>query len=310
VTRAEEAAALVPDGFREFVTRHTAEAGAVGGPSGADWAAALPRLLADALDAWDLTPLGLGRAGWTAVVVPVLRDGEALALKVVWPHIEGRDEALVLRHWDGDGAVRLVAADPARGALLLEALDPTRDLRSVDVDTACEVVGGLLRRLARPAPPQLRTPSASSRQHTAFVSRADSPLPRRMQERTLGRLEELLADPQCDATLLHADLHYENVLAADREPWLAIDPHPLAGHPGFELQPLLRNRVDELGTGSTFRWLVRRRVEVAAEAAGIDEDVALSWCYVATAIEAGWAAADGDHDAVSFNVALLKALDG
>lgn len=310
MTRTEDAAALVPAAFREFVTRHTAEAGAVGGPSGADWAASLPRLLAECLDEWELEPRGPAATGWTALVLPVRRGDEELALKVVWPHIEGRDEALVLRHWDGDGAVRLVAADPTRGALLLEALDSTLDLRPVAIDTACEVIGGLLRRLHRPALPQLRRLSDYARQHTRAVVGDDSPLPRRMRERTAGRLADLLADPGCDATVLHADLHFENVLGGRREPWLAIDPHPLAGHPGFEVPPLLRNRVDELGTGSTFRWSVRRRVEVVCEAAGIDVDMALAWAYVGVAMEAGWAAKDGDRDGLTFCVALLKALDG
>ena len=310
VTRTEDAAALVPPAFVEFVQRFSAEDGAVGGPSGGEWAATLPRLLAEALDEWELTPRGPGLTGWTAVVVPVLRAGEPLVLKVGWPHIESRDEALVLRHWAGDGAVRLHAADPSRGALLLEELDATRDLDTVDVDTACEIVGGLLARLHRPAPPQLRRLSDYARHHADAVVAQNCPLPRRLQERALGRLDDLLSDPDCDGTLLHTDLHYRNVLAAEREPWLAIDPSPLAGHPGFELQPLVRNRREELGTGSTFRWMVRRRIELAAEAAATDEDQALAWSYVATAIEAGWAARDGDDDEVTFNVALLKALDG
>jgi streptomycin 6-kinase len=113
---------------------------------------------------------------------------------------------------------------------------------------------------------------------------------------------------------VHTDLHYRNVLASlpgsGRPDWLAIDPHAMAGHPGFEIQPLLRNRTEELGTGSAFRHLVRRRLEICCEAAGIDEDEALAWTYVHTAMEAGWAGADGDRDGVSFNIALLKALDG
>ena len=173
-----------------------------------------------------------------------------------------------------------------------------------------EVVGGLLRRLHRPALPQLRRLSDYAREHTARVLAEDSPLPRRMRERTAGHLDALLSDAACDGTLLHADLHFENVLGARREPWLAIDPHPIAGHPGLELAPLLSNRVDELGTGSTFRWSVRRRVEVVCDAAGIDEDAALAWSYVATAIQAGWAAKDGDRDGLTFSVSLLKALDG
>ena len=314
MTRTEDVVELVPDAFREFVGRFSTEDGAVGGPSGADWAARLPRLLAEVLDDWGLEPLGVGRTGWTSVVVPVLRDGQELALKLVWPHVESRDEPLVLRHWDGHGAVRLVAADPGRSVLLLEALDATRDLRSVDVDTACLVAGDLLRQLHVPAPAGLRRLSTFAQEQLARLEASEGALPRRMLERTATLVRDLTADDRCDATLVHTDLHYENVLASrpgsGRPDWLAIDPHAMAGHPGFEIQPLLRNRTDELGTGSAFRNLVRRRLEICCEAAGIDEDEALAWTYVHTAVEAGWAAGDGDRDAVSFNVALLKALDG
>jgi streptomycin 6-kinase len=314
VTRPEEAAALVPSAFGELVRRFSAEDGAVGGPSGAQWEAGLPRLLAQLLDEWELAPTGPGETGWTAVVVPVLRHGERLALKVVWPHIEARTEALVLRHWDGRGAVRLVAADPGRGALLLEALDPTRDLRTLDMDAACTVAGSLLTQLNVMAPPGLRPLSTFAREQLVKIAAAEGTLPRRMLDRLTGLVRDLTADPACDATLVHTDLHYENVLASrdgsGRPPWLAIDPHAMAGHPGVELQPLLRNRVDEYGTGSTFRWQVRRRVEVACEAAGVEEELAYAWSYVVTAMQARWAAEDGDADLVSFNIALLKALEG
>ncbi|SDO75454.1 streptomycin 6-kinase [Pedococcus dokdonensis] len=314
MTRVEDAAELVPPEFRASVQRFSADDGAVGGPSGADWSAQLPRRLAEVLDDWGLEPLGIGHTGWTAVVVPVRRDGQPLALKLVWPHVEARDEALVLRHWDGRGAVRLVAADPSRGALLLEQLDPSRDLRTLDVDQACEVVGGLLRQLHVPAPPGLRPLSTFAREQLSRLESTEGALPRRMLARTAGLVHELTADESCDATLVHTDLHYENVLASlpgsGRPEWLAIDPHAMAGHPGFEVQPLLRNRTDELGTGSTLRYLVRRRLEICCEAAAVDEDEALAWTYVHTAMQAGWAARDGDRDALSFNIALLKALDG
>jgi streptomycin 6-kinase len=310
VTRPQEAAELIPSPFLDLVGRFSAEQGAVGGPSGSAWAANLPRLLASVLDDWGLEPRGPGRTGWTAVVVPVQRAGEPLVLKLVWPHLEARDEPLVLRHWDGHGAVRLIAADPSRGALLLEALDASRDLGSVDIDRACEVAGGLLRRLCVPAPPGLRTLSGHATAEVAALARSEGVLPRRMLERATALARELTSDEGCDASIIHTDLHYENILAGKREPWLAIDPKPLAGHPGFEVQPLLRNRVDELGSGSAFRHRVRRRLEIVTAAAGIDEDQALAWTYLHTAIQAGWAAKDGDSDAVSFAIALLKALDG
>jgi streptomycin 6-kinase len=314
VTRTEEAAELVPEPFLTAVSRYTALQGALDGPSGQQWADRLPRLLADVLDDWELVPNGPSTSGLTALVVPVLRDGEAYALKLAWPHLEGRDEPLALRHWDGRGAVRLFAADPSRGALLLERLDGTRDLTGVDLDTACEVVGALLAELNVPAPQGLRRLSSFAREQAAKLTVSEGLLPRRMVERTGALVRELTSDPQCDAALLHTDLHYENVLASlrasGRPPWLAIDPHAMAGHPGFEIQPLLRNRTDELGTGSAFRYLTRRRLEICAEAAGIPEDEALAWSYVHSAFQARWAAQEGDHAAVSLHIALLKALDG
>ncbi len=297
---------LIPDDWLGRVARLPPSTG----PSGAEWADGLPRLLDSLLEEWSLVPAGPGRTGWTAVVVPVDRDGEALALKVVWPHEEAAGEHLALRHWAGDGAVRLVAADPGRGGLLLERLDPERDLRTVDIDTACEVVGGLLARLHVPAPPSVRPLSGFvARQVERLTQRED--LPRRWVARVAGLARELTEGPDAgaDARLLHTDLHFENVLAGTREPWLAIDPKPFAGHPGFELQPLLRTRVDELGTGSGLRWSVRRRLSVAAEAAGIDEEEARLWSIVHAGLQALWSAQDGDAESLSLHLAMLKALE-
>lgn len=279
-----------------------------GGPSGAEWVRRVPQLVADAMDQWSVTQDGPARTGYTAAVLPVRRDGQTLALKVVWPCPDTAGEHLALRHWSGRGAVRLVAADPGRCALLLERLDADRDLRVLDVDAACEVIGSLLRQLHVPAPPTIRRLSAfSSRNLAALASRPD--LPRRLVARVSGLVAELTSDPACDATLLHVDLHDLNVLAAERAPWLAIDPQPMAGHPGYELHPMLRNRVAELGSGSAFRWSVRRRVEVVCEAAGIDEQLARWWTIVACGFQAAWAAEEADPERVSFNIALAKALE-
>ena len=97
-------------------------------------------------------------------------------LKVGWPHVDSAQEHLALRAWNGHGAVRLVAADPARGALLLERLDSTRDLGSVDIDEACAIVGGLHRSLHVPAPPTIRSLAAHLEPYLAqLTERTDAP---------------------------------------------------------------------------------------------------------------------------------------
>lgn len=274
----------------------------------------LPHLLARTLDDWGVHPVGPARTGCTALVIPVERDGTALALKLVWPHTDGAGEPLALRLWDGNGAVRLVAANPGRGALLLEWLDPTRDLEdpAVDIDTACEIIGQLLRRLHVPAPPNIRSLAVFLDEHlhgARGLTRAGDQLPRRAVDRALKLATDLLAQDDATTTLVHGDLHFRNVLAAEREPWLTIDPKPLAGHPGIELQPVLRNRVPELGTGSAFRWSVRRRLEVVCDSAGIDEDTARGWTIVISTLEAYWATLAGVPEHVGLHLALAKALD-
>lgn len=293
--------ALPPD----WVTRVSAYP-ADGGPSGADWVAGVPRLVDEALARWDLEVDGEPRTGWTALVVPVTRDGEPLALKVGWPHPEAEHEALVLRTWAGEGAVRLVAALPSDGTLLLERLDADTDLTGVWVDEACEAVGGLLARLQVPAPPQLpRLPEYLAPHLERMATRPA--VPRRVVSRTQGLARELLSGTVPEV-LLHTDLHFENVLQGP-EGWTAIDPKPVAGHPAFDVFPVLHNRVDELGSGAAFRWSVRHRVALVAEAAGIDLDEALAWTLLRAGVEVSWVSETGDADELSLHVALTKALD-
>ncbi len=295
---------VIPADWLAWISRRPAE----GGPSGAQWAAHAQRTLAGAFERWGLVPDGPLRTGWTAVVAPVLRDGEPLALKVVRRSVDTDGEPLALRLWAGDGAVRLVAALPSDGLLLLERLDADTDLRTLDVDTGCHVIGALLARLHRPAPAALPPVSPWAREWLAAAAGRDA-LPRRMVARCTGLLDELSGDPAADATLVHGDLHFENVLAGAREPWLAIDPQPRAGHPGWDLHAVLRNRRDELGTGAAMRWSVRRRLEVWCDAAGVPEDLARSWTIVRCGVEAVWALGDGNAEEVSFSIALAKALD-
>jgi streptomycin 6-kinase len=293
------AAPYVPDAWLARIAGRPAD----GGPSGAEWARSARRIVIECLDRWDLVVTGPAATGWTAVVLPVERDGRPAALKVGWPHVQSSAEHIALQLWGGRGAARLLAADPGRGALLLEWLDPSRTLGAEDAFTACDIAGALLRRLHVAAPPTVPLLVDHLRPH---LDRLDDPaVPRRFAVRTRSLAAELLDDDT--QVVLHTDLHYENVLGGTREPWAAIDPKPFAGHPGFEFQPLLRNRVGELGTGSSLRWSVRHRLERAAEAAGVDYEAARLWTLLHTGLQILWARENPDQ--ASLHIALFKALE-
>ena len=268
---------------------------------GDDWAAwvdRLPAMTRDLLDEWDLTVDGALMHGYCSLVVPVQTgDGQPAALKL---HTgvdadESDFEHLALHHWHGDGTVLLLRADPHRRAMLLERLHQ-RDLTSVGDIEACEIVAGLYPRIHVPALPQLRTLTSYVERWTADLAAlpADAPIPRRMREQCVALARDLVADPASVGVIIHGDLHYENVLAADREPWLVIDPKPMSGDPHYEIAPMLWNRFDELG--DNLRDGIRRRFHTIVDAAGLDEDRARDWVVVRMIHNASWDVIDGDPD--------------
>jgi streptomycin 6-kinase len=298
------------------------------GHRGAGWQAfldRLPQLLDDLVAEWELTPTGEVWSGYASVVLPVRRasGGEPAdaVLKVTYPgDDETEHEPLALQHWHGRGAVLLLRADPHRRAMLLERLH-RRDLTALDPLEACEVVAGLYPRLHVPAPPQLRPVTGYLnrwRQPLADLPR-DAPVPRRMVEQALSLLRDLTDDPASTGTVLHHDLHYENVLAGDREPWLAIDPQAMSGDPHAEPAPMLWNRWDELVAHShDVRTGLRARFHTIVDAAGLDEDRARAWVVVRMVVNAYWSIEDAERagrppgaderDWITRCVAIVKAV--
>lgn len=302
---------LVPKRFAEAVDAYEpdpVDADAPYAVTGATWLRRLPRLLDDLVAGWDLAVDGPTCWGHCAVVLPVTGPEGPAALKVSWPHLEARAEHLALRHWDGHGAVRLVRADPARFALLLERLDATTDLMDVPIDKACGVIGDLLAQLSSPAISRTPTLSAYAARHAVGADHAlDGGLPRRFVGQARHLAADLGADPALDSCLIHSDLHYTNVLSAQRQSWLAIDPKPMAGDRAFEVAPALWNRSEELGSGSSVRSLLRRRVEIICERSGIDEARAKAWTIVREVDNATGLASGSDR--VGLAVAIIKAMN-
>jgi streptomycin 6-kinase len=277
--------------------------------SGDDWLSRLPRLVEESLADWDLTRDGEPMHGMCALVVPVLRqEGSRAVLKVTWPHADAEHEHLALQRWGGHGAALLLAANPNRWAMLLERLNAARDLHEVPIDEACRVIGGLLRQLDQPAPPQLSRLSIRASRLAERLASPPSAIPRRFVDQARALLSELVTDDAVDSRLVHTDLHYRNVLAADRQPWLAIDPKPLAADPAFAVTPCLWNRWEEAIASGDLRRHLRRRLSIVSESAGLDEDRARSWSIVREVQNALWAVQDDDAGQLTKAIAIIKAI--
>ncbi|MFD8304233.1 aminoglycoside phosphotransferase family protein [Streptomyces sp. NPDC059690] len=244
------------------------------GEAGRAFIAGLPALTQEFLQRWALCPDGDPLHGVSALVLPVLRsDGTAAVLKLQLLDEESEGEPVALRAWDGDGAVRLLDHDPATGTMLLERLDAGRMLSTLPgTREAVLVIARLLAHLtALPAPPGLRRLGDITRAMLERTPRALEHVPdaeaRRLIADCAAAVREVADEP--GDRLLHWDLHDENVLACDRAPWLAIDPKPVAGDPGFELWPALHNRFE----ADEIRW----RFDAMTDVLALDRTRARAW---------------------------------
>ena len=256
------------------------------GPAWARWVDELAAMADGYLRQWSLRPDGPAVHGTSSLVVPIrTADGAPAVLKIGFPDAATENEHLVLRRWGGDGAARLLRADPHRRTLVLERLGPRR-LDAIPDVQACEIVAELYRRLHVPAMPQL--PSLTSHVEQWILDfealPRNAPIPHRLVEQATALAEDLTADTGRVDTVLHGDLHHGRVLAAEREPWLAIAPRPLNGDPHYELAPMLWSRWDEIA--ERVRDGVRLRFYTLVDVAGLDEERARAWVIVRLVHEA------------------------
>jgi len=253
-----------------------------GSQRGRRWLESLPELVADCGVHWRLRLSAPFPYAFTSLALPARReDGSDVVLKLLFVDRENEHEALALQHWGGDGAIHLLDQFPAREALLLERCVPGTPLSSAGPEKATEVMTGLLPRLWKPAtsPPFRSLADEAARWSTDLMARwnaAGRPFKERLVDAALEALRSLPSS-QGEQVLLHQDLHDANVLAAEREPWLAIDPKPLVGEREFGLAPIVRST----GFGQD-RKQVQRRLDRLTSELGLDRERARLWCLAQT----------------------------
>ncbi|MGW1024946.1 aminoglycoside phosphotransferase family protein [Streptomyces sp. NPDC002577] len=249
------------------------------GEQGHAWIRALPDTVDALLARWHLTPDGEAMHGYNGMVLPVLRGQERCVLKVSWPlETAVCHEALALETWSGRGAVRLLETSPAEGALLLERAHSHRPLRALDLEAAVRAAGTLLRRLAIPAPAGPRRLSEIAAETRDGLEsrweRLGRPFPRMLVDRARDLADEL--SRRTGSLMVNHDLHYDNVLAADREPWLAVDPKVFTGDPEYQVAQLLWTRLDEMAG----RTELLHHFHTLVDTAELDADLARAWTVV------------------------------
>jgi streptomycin 6-kinase len=207
------------------------------------WLRRLPACVHTLAERWSLElhePFSGATCAWVA---PVTRADQSRAvLKVGMPHLEAEHEIQGLRFWQLGPMVHLIDAVTELDAMLLEACQPGTPLRSLPEPEQDVVLSGLLRRLWSTPPLGAFRPLSDMVEYWAACTLADS---RKWRDSGLVRsgLEVFrnLSHSGERSSLLLTDLHAGNVLRAEREPWLAIDPKPFVGDVAYDATQHLLN---------------------------------------------------------------------
>ncbi|MFC8527056.1 aminoglycoside phosphotransferase family protein [Nocardia sp. NPDC057227] len=305
--------ALPPDVVRNIVE--------IFGARGERWLGELPAVLRGLCATWGLVQVGAPMTGGThSWVAPVRRaDGSLAVLKIPVRDPENAGEAAGLHWYGGDGAVRLYDFDPGSGALLLEYARPGTPLlpqpetpleglpeNAGRVRLACD----LLRRLRR-APgelpdgyPPLPTVADVVAEWSAWLTGpAAAVLDPPLRSRARDRCAEL-AEPDGPLLVVNRDNHLGNIVAAEREPLLLIDPKPYLGEAAFDAGFLVLIQVASAPGADQARRVTTR----TADALGVGARRARSWAFLRAVEEVAWAVEDDRPADRDRNLAIAAAL--
>lgn len=271
------------------------------GEEGLAWLKRLPTILTNCERRWELTfaaPFAYQSYAYHYIAPATRSNGQAVVVKVHAPTDEFAQEAEALRLYDGHGAVRLLDYDMDDRALLLERLQPGTPLITLaDDEEITSYAAGVMLKLWRPIPANHPFPSVADwgQGFLRLRQRYDggsSPFPMAL----LTEAESLYAEMSASMTeqvLLHGDLHHENILAAEREPWLAIDPKGLVGEPAYETGALLRNRLPDMHDLAQARNILARRIDILAERLDLDPTRIRNWAVAQVVLSLWWTIEDG-----------------
>lgn len=268
------------------------------GEEGQKWIGRLPAILTACEQRWGLM-IGapFSNLSFHYVTSAMNGAGEPVVVKACSPTGEFQKEMEAIRLFAGHGMAQLLAFDADNEVMVLERLLPGTLLKAVkDDEQAMSGAASVMKLLWRPVPAGAPFPTIQDwgkgftrlRQH---YNGGHGPFPKALLEQA-ERLFADLADSMAEPVLLHGDLHQENILAAQRHPWLAIDPKGLIGEPAYEIGALLRNPLPELLQMPDPKRVLARRVDQLAAELGLDRERIRCWGLAQAVLSAWWGVED------------------
>ena len=260
------------------------------GAKGDRWLAALPKIVAEIQENWSLEVREIfPNLSYHFVASCIFADGSEAVLKIGYPETDSPvfNEVEMLKLYNGDGAVKFLRFDEKRFAVLLEKLTPGETLKTAcrnDDARATGIYIDVLRKIIR-KPPENHNFVLLEKWFAGFEKAEKTNFPAQAVKKARGFYDELGSRQKF---LLHGDFHHENILSAEREPFLAIDPKGIIGEIGYEISVFLNNHVLWLSPAPDLREKLNDAVLRIAEAFEIEPQDLKKWAYAQMVLSAWW----------------------
>ncbi len=249
---------------------------------------------------WGLIPDGDSFQTRSSILQPVLYGQQKAMLKIPLTPDE-KAGCRGLDWWDGIGAVRVIRSDA--DAVLLERLADDHALKAMSLNghddeatrIICQVAGVLHSNRHKPLP-KLISLNVWFEDLFRFADKYGGPFPK------AAEIARSLLENQTEMTVLHGDLHHDNILHSPERGWLAIDPKGLFGDRAFDYVNILRNPSREVAL-SEGRFI--KQIGIIGEESGIEIDRLLQWAAAWSGLAAVWHLDDGTDASLTVEILTI-----
>ena len=281
----------IPDHFRrQMIDLH--------GDEGVAWLARLPGILAACEERWGISIQSPFPNLSYHYVTPAIRtDGTPVVVKACSPTDEFETELAAMRHFDGHGFAKVLAFDEIDEVMLLERLVPGTPLTQLEDDEeATRCAAAVMREIWRPGLPDypfktVRDWGKGFARLRQYYNGGSGPFPPALLSEAEGIFAEFCAS-ESERVLLHGDLHHDNMLAATRRPYLAIDPKGIIGEPAYETAAMLHNPLPQVLDYPNPGRVLERRVAILSEMLGFERARIRGWGMAQAVLSAWWVIED------------------
>ncbi|MDW5499353.1 aminoglycoside phosphotransferase family protein [Pseudomonas lundensis] len=254
------------------------------------------------LQRWQLQPDGPAFETHSSLLMPVRYQGAAAMLKIAREQ-EEKFGGLLMCWWQGEGAARVLAwhedgilLERAQGSLSLPQMVRDGDDRQATA-ILCQVVARLHAPRPQPLPELIPLDQWFNSLWPAAQAHGG------MLRLSATVAAELLTSPR-EQSVLHGDIHHDNVLDFGERGWLVIDPKRLYGERAFDYANIFCNPNYGVATDPD---IFLRRVEQVCQLAGLDRQRLLQWILAWAGLSAAWFMEDGEAADIDYRVAELAA---